>query len=115
MSLLDEFMEGYVLQDKKREPDGYGGVTETWSDSVTFEGAMVQDTSIEARSAAASGLTSTYTLTTKRNMVLQYGDHIRRISDGKLFRVTSDGREKKSPLSANIDARQVTCEELRHG
>lgn len=114
MSLIDEFMEPFMLLDKKREPDGYGGFVENWSDSGTFDGAMVLDTSIEARSAAANGLSSIYTLTTKRGVVLKYDDRIRRISDNKMFRVTSDGSEKKSPVSANIDVRQVTCEVLRH-
>lgn len=115
MSLLDEFMEPFVLLDKERTPDGYGGFVENWKDSVPFDGAMVLDSSIEARSAAAQGLQNTFILTTRKNVVLKYDDRIRRISDEKVFRVTSDGSDKKTPVSANIDARQVSCEEVRHG
>jgi hypothetical protein len=36
----------------------------------------------------------------------------RRESDGKIFRVTSDGDDKKTPPSAGLDMRQVTAEEF---
>ena len=35
----------------------------------------------------------------------------KRLSDGKIFRVTSDGDDKYTPSSANLNMRQVSCEE----
>ena len=111
MSLLDEQMESCILIDKQRAPDGYGGYDITWVDSVEFDAAVVLDTSMEARIGEKQGVTALYTVTTKKAMNLQYHDVFRRISDGKIFRVTSDGDDKKTPESANLNMRQVTAEE----
>ena len=92
--------------------DGYGGYTTTWTEGAEFDAAIVFDTSIQARVAEAQGVTSRYTVTTKKNMHLEYHDVFRRNSDGKIFRVTSDGDDKYTPESASLDMRQVTCEEF---
>lgn len=111
MSLLDDAMSACVFLDKKRVPDGYGGYMTTWTDGAEFAAAIVLDTSIEARTAEKQGVTSLYTVTTRRNLTLEYHDVFRRVSDGKLFRVTSDGDDKHTPEGAGLDMRQVTAEE----
>ena len=111
MSLLSEAMEPCVMLDKSKTNDGYGGYTTTWTEGVQFDAAIVFDTSIQARQAEASGVTSLYTVTTKKNMHLEYHDVFRRNSDRKIFRVTSDGDDKYTPASASLDMRQVTAEE----
>lgn len=111
MSLLDTSMVECVLLDKHTSPDGYGGYTTTWTDGATFTAAIVLDTSLEARTAEKQGVTALYTITTRRVMNLQYHDVFRRVSDGKVFRVTSDGDDKKTPVSAGLDIRQVSAEE----
>lgn len=111
MSLLDEAMESYIMLDKVSVDDGYGGTVSTWREGAKIQGAMVFNTSIEARVAGAQGVTSVYTLTVSRKVSLEYHDVLRRIRDGKIFRVTSDGDDSYTPQSAGLDMRQVTCEE----
>lgn len=111
MSLLDEAYEDYVMINKITTDDGYGGYSVSWKDGATIQGAMVFDSSMQARTAQAQGVKSVYTLTTKRNIVLEFHDVLRRVRDNKIFRVTSDGDDKYTPASANLDMRQVTCEE----
>lgn len=112
MSLLEEAMEPCVMLDKQTKDDGYGGFINTWVEGAQFNAAITFDTSIEARTAMADGVHSVYTVTTTRNLTLQYNDVFRRIKDGKLFRVTSDGDDSYTPKSAGLDMRQVTAEEL---
>lgn len=111
MSLLDEYMESCILLNKQTTPDGYGGYITSWSDGAEFKGAIVYDTSMEARVAEKEGVTSFYTVTTSKAMKLEYHDVFRRVNDGKIFRVTSDGDDKYTPVSASLDMRQVTAEE----
>ena len=111
MSLLEQAYEDYTIINKVKEADGYGGYTTTWKDGATIKGAMVFNNSIEAKKAEAAGVTSVYTLTTKKDVVLEYHDVIRRESDKKVFRVTSDGDDKYTPASAGLNMRQVSCEE----
>jgi len=112
MSLLEEAMENCVMIDKTTQPDGYGGVITTWTEGAEFIAAIVFDTSMEARIGEQQGVTNLYTVTTKKNMNLQYHDVFKRLSDDKIFRVTSDGDDKRTPNSASLNMRQVTAEEF---
>lgn len=112
MSLLSEALEECTMLTKSVINDGYGGYTTTWTEGAVFDAAIVFDTSIQARTAEAQGVSSRYTVTTKRIMHLEYHDVFRRNSDGKIFRVTSDGDDKYTPASATLDMRQVTAEEF---
>lgn len=111
MSLLDEAMEKCTILNKQTSPDGYGGYIVTWAEGAEFKAAIVFDTSMEARVAEKQGVTSMYTITTAKNMVLEYHDVFKRQKDNKIFRVTSDGDDKFTPASANLNMRQVTAEE----
>lgn len=111
MSLLDAGMETCTLLEKTSEPDGYGGRITAWTEGMQFQSAVTFDTSMQARTAEKQGVTSLYTVTTRRNMVLEYHEVFRRESDGKIFRVTSDGDDKHTPASTDLDMRQVTAEE----
>lgn len=111
MSLLSDAMTTCVILNKQTEVDGYGGYITTWTDGAEFKAAIVLDSSMEARIGEKQGVTALYTVTTSRALNLQYHDVFRRVEDGKIFRVTSDGDDKKTPKSAGLDMRQVSAEE----
>lgn len=111
MSLLLEAMDDCVLLNKQTTADSYGGYISTYIEGATFKAAVSFDTSLEARVADEQGVKSLYTVTTPRAMVLEYHDVFRRESDGKIFRVTSDGDDKATPKSTALDMRVVTAEE----
>lgn len=111
MNLLSEAMENCIMLDKRTVSDGYGGYVVIWEDGAEFDAAITFDTSIEARTADKAGVTSLYTVTVSKSMMLEYHDVFRRLRDGKVFRVTSDGDDKFTPASASLDMRQVTAEE----
>lgn len=112
MSLLTEALERCVMMHKTTEDDGYGGEITRWVDGASFDAAITFDSSMEARTAGAHGVTSLYTVTTRKAKVLEYHEVFRRVSDGKIFRVTSDGDDKFTPASATLNMRQVTAEEF---
>lgn len=111
MSLLKEAMSECVILNRIKDDDGYGGYVIEWVEGAHFEGAITFDTSIEARTAEKQGVTSLYTVTTGKELTLEYHDVFRRIKDGKIFRVTSDGDDKFTPDSAGLNMRVVTAEE----
>lgn len=113
MSLLSEAMENCTMLDKQTKNDGYGGTDIFWSDGASFEAATVKDSSMQSRIAEQQGVTSLYTVTTRRAVNLQYNDYFRRERDGKLFHVTSDGDDVATPRSASLDMRQVSAEEVK--
>lgn len=112
VSLLSNAMESCVMLHKTTVDDGYGGEITQWQEGASFDAAIVFDTSIQARNALALGVRSLYTVTTRKSKVLEYHEVFRRVSDGKIFRVTSDGDDKFTPNTAALDMRQVTAEEF---
>ena len=112
MSLLDDAFEDCVILDKRTQKDGYGGVVTTYTDGATIQAAIVFDDSIQARTAVVQGVRDVYTITTRRNVVLQYHDVIRRLKDGKVLRITTDGKDKETPQGAGLDMRVVKAEEF---
>ena len=111
MSLLTQAMEDVVMLEKRRIPDGEGGYITEWADGAGFKAAISFDSSMEARVAEKQGVTSLYTVTVPLNCKLEYHDTFRRLRDGKVFRVTSDGDDKITPPSASFQFAQVTAEE----
>jgi len=111
MSLLQEYMEPCQLMEKKRVPDGEGGFITSWAEGAAFNAAVVCDASMQARTAEKQGVTSLYTVTCEPNAKLEYHDVFRRLSDKKIFRVTSDGEDLETPKRATFQVSQVTAEE----
>lgn len=111
MSLLNDAMTACVMINKAKIDDEYGGTITTWTEGAKFNAAVTFDTSMEARTAEQAGVTSMYTVTTRKNIILEYHEVFKRLSDGKIFRVTSDGDDKYTPSSATLNMRQVTAEE----
>lgn len=111
MSLLEAAMETCYMLDRSTASDGYGGYTASWTRGAAIQAAIVYDTSLQARVAAVQGVTSLYTITTKKNVNLQFHDVLVRASDSKVFRVTTKGDDNKTPESASLNMRQVNAEE----
>ena len=112
MSLLTQAMEDVVMLEKKREPDGEGGfLPAVWVDGAPFKAAITFNSSMEARAAEKQGVTIRYTITAPMNAKLEYHDVIRRLRDGKVFRIKSDGDDLQTPKSASFQFLQVEAEE----
>ena len=111
MSLLQQAMTDVVAMEKTRVSDGEGGFIVDWVDGAVFKAAITFDTSMQSRIGEKQGVSSRYTVTTSKNAKLEYHDVIRRLNDGKIFRITSDGDDKQTPDSASFQFLQVTAEE----
>lgn len=111
MSLLLETMEECTLLNKVRVEDGYGGWKTTWVDGPTFNASFSFDTSMQARRASKEGVKDLYTITTQKSTTLSHDDVLRRKEDGLTYRITSNGKDKKTPDSAMLDMRVVTAEQ----
>lgn len=112
MSLLSDAMELCNIYTSTIVDDGYGGYKRVYVKGTEINAAITFDSSMEARVAESQGVKSLYTITTARNLVLEYHDVIVRQRDNKAFRITSDGDDKFTPKSALLDMRQVTAEEF---
>ena len=111
--LIDSMMVQCVFMVKKQTPDGSGGQDTKWTEGEPLEAAIVRDTSTEARIAEAAGTKEMYTVAVSRSVHLKYHDVIKRLSDGKTFRITSDNAEKQTPVCTALDIAQSNAEAWR--
>ncbi|MBO7379940.1 MAG: hypothetical protein J6U31_09375, partial [Bacteroidales bacterium] len=56
------------------------------------------------------GVTAVYTLTVRKSLELDFHDVLKREKDGKIFRITNDSDDIKTPASAGLDMRQYKAE-----
>lgn len=112
MSLLEEAFEPCKILDKHTAKDGYGGVITTYVEGADIDAAIVYDESLAARTASVQGVKDLYTITTKKSVVLQFHDVIKRVSDGKILQVTTDGKDNHTPESAALNMRVVRAQEF---
>lgn len=111
MSLLNEYMETFAFMDKSHVSDGEGGYTVTWTQSeATFTAAIRFDSSVQAKRAQAEGVRDLYTIITKKSTEIDFNDVVKRLSDGTTYRVTTNGKDKKTPASAGLNMRAVSAE-----
>lgn len=108
--LIDAFMTDCVMMDKTTTPDGIGGITNVWTEGAAFQAAIVKDTTMEARLAEQQGVTEVYTITVPKSLNLDYHDVFKRVSDGAVFRVTSNVTDSKTPIVASFQFGQVSAE-----
>ena len=111
MSLLEYAYEPFVIMDKITAEDPEGGYTTEYHEGATIKAAAVKDETVQALIAGAQGVTAFYTITTNRDVVLRNYDVVKRVSDGKIFRVRSDGDDKATPKTSSLNMRQVRAEE----
>lgn len=113
MSLLESAYEDFTILNKSVIDDGYGGVETVWSDGATIQGVMVFNNSTQMKIAQSMGVTSAYTMTVKKSILLDFHTVLRRESDKKIFRLTSNSDDKKTPDEAGLDMRQYSAEEWK--
>ena len=113
MNLLDCYKVSCVFMVPNKTPDGSGGYITTWTEGNTCDAAIVRDSTTEARKAEAAGTVSVYTVTVSRDVHLPFHSAIKRLNDGKIFRITSDNAEKKTPICTGLDMAKSTAEEWR--
>lgn len=113
MNLFDEAMEKFVFVEETSTPDSYGSHTKNWTEGREFDAALCFDSSVQAKIAQKQGVTALYTLAYRKGLIFRFHDVIKRVSDGKIFRITSDGNNNETPKSAMLNMGQVTAEEWR--
>lgn len=110
MSLVEQMMEPCVIVNKVQTSDGESGLSTEWIEGAEIMAAITFDSSMQARIAQKDGVTSVYTITTRKDIQLDYHTVLKRLSDGQYFRTTSNAGDKVSPAASRLNMAQVTAE-----
>lgn len=110
--LLDEIRHSCVMLNSGWVDDGYGGQKSGWVEGMEFDAVIIPNNSIQAKVAGADLSTTFYGVKTHRDIILEYHNIFRDKITGMIFRV-NDPEANKTPLSSDIDIRQVSAEEWK--
>lgn len=108
--LLDVMKERFVKLHKITESDGRGGEKESYISGVEFDAVVELSNSLEAAKAEKEGVTGLYDVTCSRSISLEWHTVFKRLSDGRIFRITSKD-ESETPKSTALDIRKARAEE----
>lgn len=109
MALTDFFVDVCIM-DKYTQADGMGGIITTYADGAAFRAGITTKQSTEAQIAYQNGLKTIYAIVFEPKITLQQGDRVKRISDGRVFRVTSNASDMTTPAAAHLKMSQVSAE-----
>ena len=108
--LIDTMKETCALLDRSTSTNEIGDIVYTWVEGARFQAAIVKDNTMQARIAEKQGVTEIYTVTVDKGLKLRYYDVFKRLSDGAVFRVTSNITDSETPRVATFAFGQVTAE-----
>ena len=109
-NLLYQIMTPCKLMNHVRTDDTLGGYTDAWTEGATFDASITKDGSTEAVIAERQGVSEIYTVVTKRTFMLNYHDVIKRVSDGAIFRITSNAKDLEAHPASTVQIAMVTAE-----
>lgn len=107
---LADFLDDACIVDKRTESDGMGGVITTWVDGAPIKAGFVRNSTTEAQIAYQSGTRDMFTIVFSDLLELSPNDRVKRLKDGKMFRVTSDGKDMTTPAGSDMHFREVNAE-----
>lgn len=108
-TILENYTDTYLFQNKTRVPDGAGGFIPSYKDGASFVGVHRHDSTVEAQVAEREGTASTYTLFVDKEIEFKYHDIIKRKSDNSLFRIT-EPEGKSTPCISKMNMKCIKCE-----
>ena len=110
MRLIDQMMEKCRILNRSRVDDDYGSYTDTWTEGASFDAAIIKNSTTEAIVAEKQGVSEIFTVVTNKRFELSYHDAFKRLSDGQIFRVTSNSKDSDAPNASTVPITKVTAE-----
>lgn len=110
MSLIEGMMEKCRIMNQVRQDDPYGSETVSWSEGTTFQAAIIKNTTTQAVIAEKQGIKEIFTVVVKKGFSLSFHDVFKRVSDGEIFRVTSNVEDSEAPEASSVRIAKVIAE-----
>lgn len=107
---LEDYFEDFIMQNWISRPDGFGGVEWDVTDGAPFRAGIATANSTEAQIAYRNGLKTIYTIVHPKVLELEQNDRVKRMKDGRIYRITSNSADMATPAVAFNEFSQATAE-----
>lgn len=110
LSLITGMMDECCIMNKIRQDDPYGSETVSWTDGTSFQAAIIKNTTTQAVIAEKQGIKEIFTIVVQKGFSLSFHDVFKRVSDGEIFRVTSNVKDSEAPKASSVKIAKVIAE-----
>lgn len=110
--MLQDYFEDFILLERTQTPDDLGGVSFSWTEGMTFRGAVTQVVGKEIDPAGLLALKTIPMLLHEWDVTLFQDDRVRRVRDGAEYRITGQSSDMRTPLLSGLSFCQVPVERL---
>lgn len=108
--MIARWFETFTLLEKASVQDGFGGEHVAYSPVMRFQGVLSLTAGEEIDLAGQRVATETLVLLHEFDVTLSPGEHIRRESDGTVYRVTGRSGDRRAPAFSGLRFAQVNVE-----
>ena len=110
--MLDNYLEDFILLEHTSCPDGMGGFTHTYEESIAFQGGITAAPARRTTLADQPFDLSSPVLVHEWGVTLMPDDIVRRVTDGVYYRVVGRSSDMRTPACAGFAFAQVPVERL---
>lgn len=107
---LEDYFEPFIFMDYVSVSDGLGGISWEHKEGAPFMAGITTVQSDEVEVAYRQGMKTIYHITTNLSVELERNNVVKRVADGRLYRITSDAADKQTPKIATVKQNMVTAE-----
>jgi hypothetical protein len=104
---IEKYFEDFVMLDWQSVEMPGGGIGWEQSDGARFKAGIAMLSSSELIVAESSGMKSQFRITSKKLLVLEKDDIVRRLKDDKKYRITTNQEDSETPEIAIVQF--ATC------
>lgn len=94
---IERYFEKFIMQDWTSVELPGGGVGWEWSDGASFLAGIAMLSSSELIIAETNGMNSQFRITSKKLLTLERDDVIKRVRDGKKYRIITNQEDSTTP------------------
>ena len=109
MSYFYDAFDEYVIMNRSVEDDGEGGTITQWKEGATVKIAFDLGGSSEVRTAQAQGLKVVFTATFPKDTPVKYGDYVKAVDGGEVYRIPSAPSGNGTPPGATFPSLYATA------
>lgn len=109
--MIEDYFENFVRLEEQANADGYGGTDVDLASGEAFRGGLSTASSAEILVAEKSAERITHNLAVI-GVALERNERIRRVSDGRIFRVASNASDMTVPSLGCVAFSQVRLEAI---
>lgn len=109
---IQDFFKPLVSLEEQNAFDGMGGFETKYIEKMSFIGGISTDNASESKIAEKNTPTTTFTLTTMKDVEINYGNLIKDAETGNIYKITSDPNDMIIPKKSKLNIKSCSIERV---